>query len=134
MAKNPKGYMGKETEEWKQYQAGIDYNHKVDLYQTVNKNERFYAGDQWMGVVSNGLPTPVFNILKRIINYFVSSVLSQNVTLHFVPENVGDVASTEEEEKIYKENPNEFLIDIVKDEDWVYIESTVGADEYEFKK
>jgi thiamine pyrophosphokinase len=41
---------------------------------------------------------------------------------------------TEEQEKIYKENPNEFLIDIVKDEDWVYIESTVGADEYELKK
>jgi len=41
---------------------------------------------------------------------------------------------TEEQEKIYKENPNEFIIDIVKDEDWVYIESTVGADEYEFKK
>jgi hypothetical protein len=94
--------MGKETEEWKQYQAGIDYNHKVDLYQTVNKNERFYAGDQWMGVVSNGLPTPVFNILKRIINYFVSSILSQNVTIHFVPENVGDSVTTEEEEKIKK--------------------------------
>jgi thiamine pyrophosphokinase len=41
---------------------------------------------------------------------------------------------TEEQEKIYKENPNEFLIDIVKDEDWVYIESTVGSDEYELKK
>lgn len=102
MANNPKGYMGKETEEWKQYQAGIDYNHKVDLYQTVNKNERFYAGDQWMGVVSNGLPTPVFNILKRIINYFVSSILSQNVSIHFVPENVGDSVTTEEEEKIKK--------------------------------
>lgn len=41
---------------------------------------------------------------------------------------------TEEQEKIYEKNPEEFLIDIVKDEDWVYIESTVGADEYEFKK
>lgn len=102
MANNPRGYMGKETEEWKQHQAGIDYNHKVDLYQTVNKNERFYAGDQWMGVVSNGLPTPVFNILKRIINYFVSSILSQNVTLQFIPENVGDSVTTEEEEKIKK--------------------------------
>jgi hypothetical protein len=55
-----------------------------------------------MGVVSNGLPTPVFNILKRIINYFVSSILSQNVTIHFVPENVGDSVTTEEEEKIKK--------------------------------
>lgn len=41
---------------------------------------------------------------------------------------------TEEQEKIYEETPSEFLIDIVKNEDWVYIESTVGSDEYEFKK
>lgn len=45
-----------------------------------------------------------------------------------------EIELTEEQEKIYEERPNEFLIDIVKDEDWVYIESTVGADEYEFKK
>jgi hypothetical protein len=92
---------GKETEEWKQYQAGINYNHKINLYETVNKNERFYAGDQWSGVVSNGLPTPVFNILKRIINYFVSAILSQNTTLHFVPETSGN-GTPEEEEQIKK--------------------------------
>ena len=45
-----------------------------------------------------------------------------------------EIELTEEQEKIYEERPNEFLIDIVKDEDWVYIESTVGANEYEFKK
>jgi len=41
---------------------------------------------------------------------------------------------TEEQKKIYEETPNEFLIDIVKDEDWVYIESIVGDNEYELKK
>jgi hypothetical protein len=45
-----------------------------------------------------------------------------------------ELVLTEEQEKIYEENPDEFLIDIVKDEDWVYIESTVGANEYELKK
>ena len=45
-----------------------------------------------------------------------------------------EIELTEEQEKIYEENPNEFLFDVVKDEDWVYIESTVGANEYEFKK
>ena len=100
MAKNnPPSYSGKETDEWKQYQAGIDYNHKINLYETVNKNERFYAGDQWNGVVSNGLPTPVFNILKRIINYFVSAILSSNTTIHFVPEAVSS-NTPEEEERI----------------------------------
>ena len=100
MAKNnPPSYSGNETDEWKQYQAGIDYNHKINLYETVNKNERFYAGDQWNGVVSNGLPTPVFNILKRIINYFVSAILSSNTTIHFVPEAVSS-NTPEEEERI----------------------------------
>ena len=45
-----------------------------------------------------------------------------------------EIELTEEQEKIYEETPNEFLEDIVKDEDWVYIESTVGLNEYEYKK
>lgn len=88
------------TEEWRQYQAGIDYNTKINLYETVNKNERFYSGDQWNGVVANGLPTPVFNIFKRIINYFISAILSQDIKIQFVPENVGDEPNDEDEEFI----------------------------------
>ena len=45
-----------------------------------------------------------------------------------------EIQLTVEQQKIYQESPNEFLNDIVKDEDWVYINSTVGADEYEYKK
>jgi hypothetical protein len=45
-----------------------------------------------------------------------------------------EIELTEEQQKIYEETPNEFLEDIVKDEDWVYIESTVGLNEYEYKK
>lgn len=88
------------TQEWLQYEAGVDYNTKINLYETVNKNERFYSGDQWNGVVSNGLPTPVFNIFKRIINYFVASILSQNTKMQFVPENVGDDPADEKEQDI----------------------------------
>jgi hypothetical protein len=45
-----------------------------------------------------------------------------------------EIELTEEQKKIYEETPYEFLEDIVKDEDWVYIESTVGLNEYEYKK
>jgi len=86
------------TEEWRQYQAGIDYNHKIDLYQTVDKNEAFYAGEQWRGVQANGLPTPVFNIFKRVINWLIASILSHNIKMQFVPENVGDEPANEKEE------------------------------------
>jgi hypothetical protein len=87
-----------ELEEWRMVQSGIDYNHRINLYETVNKNERFYAGNQWEGVIANGLPTPVFNIFKRIINYFIASILSQQVKMQFVAEQVGDTPNSEEEE------------------------------------
>jgi len=88
------------TTEWLQYQAGIDYNHKINLYSQVDKNEAFYAGDQWRGVEANGLPTPVFNIFKRVINWFIASIMSENLKMQFVPENVGDEPTNEEEEYI----------------------------------
>ncbi|OMF38779.1 hypothetical protein BK133_00820 [Paenibacillus sp. FSL H8-0548] len=92
--------VGDITTEWLQYQAGIDYNHRVNLYETVNRNEAFYAGEQWQGVVANGLPTPVFNIFKRVINYFIAAIMSQNTKLQFVPENVGEEPANEDEQSI----------------------------------
>ena len=80
------------TDEWKLYQAGIDYNHKIDLNTTVNKNERFYSSDQWNGVVSNGLPTPTFNIIRRCINHFIASIMSSAIKMQFTPMNVGSQA------------------------------------------
>ena len=91
------------TTTWSQYQAGIDYNQRLnpDLHSTVNKNERFYAGNQWDGVVSNGLPTPVFNLFKRIINYFIAAIMSQKTTLKFSatysPTETDDTQLSEEE-------------------------------------
>lgn len=80
------------TKDWQDYERGKDYNRKLkpDLYTTVDKNERFYAGDQWAGVQSNGLPTPVFNIFKRIINYFISAIMSQKVKIAFFLEGIPD--------------------------------------------
>ena len=56
----------KQTNEWTQYEQGKDYNTRVGWYETIDLNERMYAGDQWNGVVSNGLPQPVFNIFRLI--------------------------------------------------------------------
>lgn len=74
------------TDIWDLYEKSKDYKRKLDLYEVVDKTERFYSGDQWNGVVSNGLPTPVFNVHKRVINYFISAMLSQAVKMQFSPE------------------------------------------------
>lgn len=71
------------TEEWQLYEKGKEYHYAIGLYDRVNTNERFYRGDQWEGVQSGGLPTPVFNLFRRIIDYFTSTVLSGAVRLRF---------------------------------------------------
>lgn len=71
------------TDEWKLYEKGKEYNMSLDLYNKVAENERFYRGDQWEGVKANGLPKPVFNIFKRIINFYSSSILSTSVSMRF---------------------------------------------------
>lgn len=78
------------TEEWMLYQRGVDYNNKTGYYARTDLNYAFYKGDQWKGVVTNGLSTPVFNIFKRAINFFVSSILSSKVSGQYSIQGVAD--------------------------------------------
>lgn len=71
------------AEDWRLYEEGKSYNHSLDLYSKVNLNERFYRGDQWEGIASGGLPTPVFNLFRRIINYYISNLLSSAVAMRY---------------------------------------------------
>ncbi len=67
---------------WQEYEAGKEYKRRIGLYETVRKNERFYRGDQWYGIQTD-LPHPVFNIVRRITDYLVGSVLSGNITVQY---------------------------------------------------
>ena len=60
----------------------MDYNNALNLYRCVETNENFFLGKQWEGVQSNGLPTPVFNFLKRVVLFAVANVSSDNVKLN----------------------------------------------------
>ncbi len=71
------------TEEWLLYEKGKEYNYSINLYEKVNTNERFYRGDQWDGLNSGGLPTPVFNIFKRIIGFFTSSIMQTPIKMRY---------------------------------------------------
>ena len=67
------------------YEAGLQFNRGIDLYETVKTNENFFLGKQWEGVRSNGLPTPVFNFLKRVVLFSVANVSTDNLKLHAKP-------------------------------------------------
>jgi len=65
-----------------EYEAGLQFNNGIELYDCVQTNENFFIGKQWEGVVSNGLPTPVFNFLKRVVLFSVANVSTDNLKLH----------------------------------------------------
>lgn len=67
------------------YDKGLQFNTELGLYDTVTKNENFFIGKQWEGVESNGLPTPVFNFLKRVVLFQVATVTSDNIAMQASP-------------------------------------------------
>ena len=40
---------------------------------------------QWEGVESNGLPTPVFNFLKRVVGFIVATITTDNIRVNATP-------------------------------------------------
>ena len=78
--------MSENTEKiYKEYQKGLEFNDKLKLAKNVENNEFFFVGRQWEGVSSNGLPTPVFNILKQIVLHQVATITSDNFTISATP-------------------------------------------------
>lgn len=67
---------------WEFYELGIQYNDAINLDDTVEVNENFYIGKQWEGVQSNGLPTPVYNFIKRVVGFIVATITSDNIKVN----------------------------------------------------
>ena len=68
-----------------EYEDGKTYNQSKDLYSNVEKNQRFFLGDQWHGVNAPDLTKPVFNILKRVCSYYVAMLASDEVGVNIAP-------------------------------------------------
>ena len=86
---------------WSQYEAGKEYKRRIGLYETVRQNERFYRGEQWKSGEGGDLPRPVFNVIKRIVDYLVCTVASSNLTINYTDENLSFLESEAEREKLH---------------------------------
>lgn len=78
------------TKDWKLYEAGIKYNNSIagdekNYYNVIDANIAFANGDQWRNVVADGLPKPVFNIIKRVKQFKVASLKSDNIAISLEP-------------------------------------------------
>ncbi len=74
------------TNTWKQYEAGKDYKRRIGFYENGRRNERFYRGEQWSGNLD--LPKPVFNVVRRVVDYLVCTVASDRYNLTYTDENL----------------------------------------------
>ena len=70
---------------WKLYEDSESFNTAINLADTVKVNENFFIGRQWEGVESNGLPTPQFNFLKRVVGFIVATITTDNVKVTAAP-------------------------------------------------
>ena len=82
---------------WQLYETGKEYKRRMGLYTTVRQNEKFYRGEQWKAS-GDGLPRPVFNVVRRITDYLVGSVAPDNPSIHYTDDRLPflDVASVRE--------------------------------------
>ncbi len=92
---------------WLQYEAGKNYKRRIGLYRTARENERFYRGDQWQMIESGSLPKPVFNVVKRVVDYLVCSIVPEKVDISYSDENIpylNDASSSKKACKILGDN------------------------------
>lgn len=75
---------------WQRYKACADYKSSKNYYNTVDENYRYYQGDQWGNTQSNGLPLPVFNIIKPVIRYKISIIMQNDTSILYTSENTQD--------------------------------------------
>lgn len=99
------------AEVWADYEKGVSYNTSINLYETVKQNENFYIGKQWEGLKAPDLDTPVLNFVKRVISYFISQIVTDNVGIQIHMHNNDDAELKiacdllqEEVEKVIEDN------------------------------
>lgn len=92
--------MNEKSKAWSQYEAGKAYKRQIGLYENNRRNERFYRGDQWYGAQINDLPKPVFNVIRRVVDFLVSSVASTDLTIRYTDENLPYITDKTQKKKL----------------------------------
>ena len=86
----------RKTKTWTQYEAGRTYKRRIGLYETVNRNEQYYRGEQWEGGAGEKfLPHPVFNIVRRVTDYLIGAVAGGKLSLTYTDDGLLPQATPE---------------------------------------
>lgn len=71
------------TDVWNEYQKGVDYNYRQDLYNKTDKNFKFYLGNQWENAKLGGIQPITLNIIQSIVKYKVGVVKTNSYQIYF---------------------------------------------------
>jgi hypothetical protein len=68
---------------WRDYQRGIDFLTKRDLYNRVDDSYAFAQGDQWHGLETGGERMPQLNFLRPTMKYGVAMVAQNGMSINY---------------------------------------------------
>lgn len=76
--------------DWELYENGIAYNQALSIngkgyYETIDANLAFADGEQWRNAPDTDLPKPVFNIIKRVKQFKIASLATNNISVKLEP-------------------------------------------------
>lgn len=71
------------TDVWNEYQRGVDYNYRQNLYEKSDKNFKFYLGNQWENAKLGGIQPITLNIVQSIVKYKVGVVKTNSYQIYF---------------------------------------------------
>lgn len=71
------------TKIWQDYQKGLDYLNRKNLFQRVEDSYTFVQGDQWRGLESGGERMPVLNFIKPTMKYGVAMVAQNGMSINY---------------------------------------------------
>lgn len=74
-----------ETEEWKLYEKGKNYNISIGLYKDTEDNYNFYHGNQWRGAKLGNIQPITLNIIRPTVKYKVGVLNSNAYQIVFNP-------------------------------------------------
>ena len=78
----------KETNMWTLYNKNVDYARQHGFFTDVDRCNNFYNGDQWEGLLIEGIEKVQYNFIKPIVNYKVNMITSKLRAINYGANNV----------------------------------------------
>jgi len=83
--------MNNPVEEWKLYEAGVEWNKNIlissdkSYYETIDANIDFANGNQWRNVEADNISKPVIPIIQKARQHMIANVCSSNISATVQP-------------------------------------------------